>query len=293
MISVVFYLALWDIFFNNRYYLSKTIKVFKYIFLSLIIILNIINIIYLVKIGYYLFTHLLFSAIFGFLLFIFAFKTNIIKKYSSKQFCIFIKKKFEWYFLINILLLIFSFSPYIIERKIKTYNPSECKSVEGSFYYKNKNPYITYVDRAFTLISVFFANFFVMIGIKCELAFIFQNKIVNFKQYHFGINIDDLNNEKEIKNKSGSIIVTRDTEWNNTSKIKSIIRVILSFILTAVCFLPYFFIRKEKEYFCTIFLVKYFLSYALFSFGISFFFKFIFKIFNLSNEILKSILENQ
>ena len=294
MISVAFYLTLWNTFFNDKDYLSRTKKFFKYFCLGLLVILNIINIIYLVKIGYYLFTHLLFSAIFGFFIYIFVFKTNIIKKYNSKKFCILIKKKFEKYFLIKIILLILSFIPYIIERRIKTYAPSECKSIEGSFYYQNKSPYITYVDETFTLISIYFAQFFVMIGIKCELSFIFQNKTINFEQYHFGIDIDDLKEESEIKNKSGTIVITRDTEWNNTSKIKSAIRLILSFVLSGVCFLPYIFVKREKEFdFSTIFLIKYFLSNALFSFGITFFFKIIFRIFNVSNEILKSILKNQ
>ena len=294
MISVSFYLTLWNMFFNNKDYLRKIKKFFKYFFLGLIVILNIINLIYLTKIGYYLFSHLLFSAIFGFLIYIFIFKTNLIKKYNSRQFCFFIKKKFEFHFLIKIFLLILVFIPYIIERKIKIYTSSECKSIEGSFYYHNNSPYITYVDETFTLISIFFAHFFVMIGIRCELAFNFENKILNFEQYHFGINIDDLNDEREIKNNTGTIVITRSTEWNNTSKFKSAIRLILSFILSGVCFLPYYFIKREKEFdFSSIFLIKHFLSYALFSFGITFFFKIIFRIVNVSNEILISILENQ
>ena len=197
--------------------------------------------------------------------------------------------------IINIVLLILAFIPYIIQRNIKNNDISECKSIEGSFYYKNKSAYITYVDDTFSLIALFFSNFFVMIGIKCELTFVFGNNIQNFEQYHFGVNIDDLNIEKDVKySNTGSIIVTRDTEWNNTVKIKSIIRLIITFVLTGACFLPYFFIKKDKDIgFSTIFLVKYFLSFSLFSFGATFFFKFIFRLFNLSNEILDSILNDQ
>ena len=292
MISVSFYMTLWNLFFDNKDHLSICKKVLKFTFLGLIIFYNILNLLCLTKIGYYLFSHLIFSAIFGVLIYIFIFKTNIIKKYNPKEFCIFLKKKFEFYSLINIFLLIFPFIPYIIERNIKSYNPSKCNSVEGTFFYNNNSPYITYVDETFNLISVFFANFFVIGGIKCELGFFFGNNILNFEQYHFGVNIDDLNDDREYKNKSGTIIVTRDTEWNNTSVILSIIRLILTFLLSGVCFLPYVFVNNEAD-FSTIFLVKHFLSYALFSFGISFFFKIIFRIFKLSNEILRSIMENQ
>ena len=100
--------------------------------------------------------------------------------------------------------------------------------------------------------------------------------------------------ERELKNNTGTIIVTTDTEWNNTIMIKSIIRLIITFALSFVCFLPYFSIDKNEENdFSKIFLVKYSFSYALFSFGITFCFKFIFKLLKLSNEILGSILNDQ
>ena len=296
MISVSFFLTLWNCFFNNEemYYISGKNKNMKYIFLGIIIIFNIANLIFLTFIGYYPFSHLIFSSIFGVLIFIFVFWTNIINIYTSKQFCRFIKRKFELYYLINIILIILSFVPYIIERKISSYKPPPCISVDGSFYYKNNSAYITYIDDTFSLISIFFAHFFLMIGIKLEFCFYCENKIQIFYQYHFGINVEDLNNEKELKNNTGTIILTAETEWNNTSKKKSIIRLILSFIFGWACFLPYILVKKgEDTDFITIFFVKYFLSYSLFSLGIPFLFKGIFRRLNLTNEILDSILEDQ
>jgi hypothetical protein len=243
---------------------TKTNKFFKFLLLCIIIAFNITNLIVLTKIGYYLFSHLIFSAILGILIYIFIFETNIIKKYNSKEFCSFIKKKFELYIIINVLLVILTFIPYNIERHIKNNNRPECIPIEGSFFYKSKSPFITYVDDTYSLISIFFAHIFVVVGIKCELAFFFGNNIQNFEQYHFGVNIDDLNLEKELKNNTGTIIVTRETEWNNTSIIKSLIRLILTFILAGICFLPYYSIKTNGVDFSTIFLVKYFLSYALF-----------------------------
>jgi hypothetical protein len=295
IISVVFYLTLWNLFFDykDKNYVTKTNKFFKFLLLCIIIAFNITNLIVLTKIGYYLFSHLIFSAILGILIYIFIFETNIIKKYNSKEFCSFIKKKFELYIIINVLLVILTFIPYNIERHIKNNNRPECIPIEGSFFYKSKSPFITYVDDTYSLISIFFAHIFVVVGIKCELAFFFGNNIQNFEQYHFGVNIDDLNLEKELKNNTGTIIVTRETEWNNTSIIKSLIRLILTFILAGICFLPYYSIKTNGVDFSTIFLVKYLLSYALFSFGITFLYKIIFRIFRLSNEILGSILNDQ
>jgi hypothetical protein len=295
IISVVFYLTLWNLFFDykDKNYVTKTNKFFKFLLLCIIIAFNITNLIVLTKIGYYLFSHLIFSAILGILIYIFIFETNIIKKYNSKEFCSFIKKKFELYIIINVLLVILTFIPYNIERHIKNNNRPECIPIEGSFFYKSKSPFITYVDDTYSLISIFFAHIFVVVGIKCELAFFFGNNIQNFEQYHFGVNIDDLNLEKELKNNTGTIIVTRETEWNNTSIIKSLIRLILTFILAGICFLPYYSIKTNGVDFSTIFLVKYFLSYALFSFAITFLYKIIFRIFRLSNEILGSILNDQ
>ena len=295
MISVVFYLTLWDAFFNHKEkYANQTKKVFKFVFLFIIIGINIINLIFLTKIGYYLFSHLLFSILLGVLIYIFVFKTNIVKYFNSRQFCIFIKKKFQFYMLVNIILLILTFLPYNIERNIKSNdNDPECISIDGSFFYKSKSPFKTYVDDTYSLISIFFAHIFFVVGIKCELAFFFENHIQNFEQYHFGFDEDELNNERESNNKTTTIIVTRETEWNNTTLIKSLIRLFLTFVLAGICFLPYFLINKDGVDFSTIFLIKYFLSYFLFSFGISFLYKIIFRVFKLSNEILGSILNDQ
>lgn len=291
LISVLFYLSLWNISFKGKESRNKTIL--KNIILVLIIVINIINAFCLATIGYYLFSHIIFSAILGVLLYLLIFEANIIKDHGPKEFCKFIKNKFEKYMIYQIVLLVLTFIPYIIERSVKDNEKAECKSIHNYFYHKNKSPYITYVDDTFALISVFIGHFFVTIGIKCELVFVFKNHIQNFDQYHFGVNLDELNMEKELKNNTGTIIVTTDTEWNNTIKIKSIIRLIISFGLSFVCFLPYFALDNEEIDFSQIFLVKYSLSFSLFSFGITFFFKFIFKVLRLSNEILGSILNDQ
>ena len=296
MISVAFFLTLWNCVYNNeeKYYISDKNKNMKYIFLGIIIIFNIANLIFLTTIGYYPFSNLIFSAILGVLIFIFVFWTNIIKNFTPKEFCRFVKRKFELYFLINIILLFLSFGPYIIERNLSSYNPPACISVDGSFYYKNNSTYITYIDDTFSLISIFFAHFFMMIGIKIEFCFYCENKIQIFYQYHFGINIEDLSMEKELRNNTGTIVLTAETEWNNTSKKISIIRLILSFILSGACFLPYILVEKgEDTNFSTIFLVKYFCSYSLFTLGISYLFRGIFRILKLTNEILDSILNDQ
>ena len=297
MLSVVFCLTIWNIFFmkKDKTQKNKVKNIFKYIVLGLIIVYNVVNLIFLTKMGYYLFSHLIFSALFGVLLYIFLFETNIVKIYNSREFCNFIKHKFECYFLVHISLLIVAFIPYILVRNIKSRHPSECVSIDGTFYHKNKSAYKTYVDDTFSLISIFFGHFFVFIGIKWELAFKFENDIQNFEQYHFGIDIYDMNSEKDLRyNNTGTIIVATDTEWNNTIWIKSLIRLILSYVLGGICFLPYFFTkRNDKVEFSTIFLVKYFLSFALFSFGVTYLFKIIFRIFKLTNEILGTILNDQ
>lgn len=292
LISVLFYLSLWSILFKGKK--SRIKKILKNIFLVLIIVINIINAFCLAKIGYYLFSHIIFSVILGVLIYVFIFETNIIKGHYPKEFCKFIKNNFEKYMIFQIVLLVIAFIPYIIERNVKDNEIIECKSIYNYFYHKNKSAYITYVDDTFALLSVFFGHFFVTIGIKCELVFVFKNHIQNFEQYHFGVDVDELNMERELKNNTGTIIVTTDTEWNNTIKIKSIIRLIITFALSFVCFLPYFLLGKNEDIdFSQIFLLKYSCSFALFSFGITFCFKFLFKPLKLSNEILGSILNDQ
>ena len=218
LISVLFYLSLWSILFKGKE--SRIKKILKNIFLVLIIVINIINAFCLAKIGYYLFSHIIFSVILGVLIYVFIFETNIIKGHYPKEFCKFIKNNFEKYMIFQIVLLVIAFIPYIIERNVKDNEIIECKSIYNYFYHKNKSAYITYVDDTFALLSVFFGHFFVTIGIKCELVFVFKNHIQNFEQYHFGVDVDELNMERELKNNTGTIIITQQpSDFSNPSVI--------------------------------------------------------------------------
>jgi hypothetical protein len=77
----------------------------------------------------------------------------------------------------------------------------------------------------------------------------------------------------------------KKTKWNNTSKIKSFIRFLLSIIISFICFLPYFYIDWNSN-FLLIFFVKYLLSFFLFYFVYFFLLKIIFKKFHCINFTL-------
>ena len=74
----------------------------------------------------------------------------------------------------------------------------------------------------------------------------------------------------------------KETKWNHTSKILSFLRLIVSFILCSISFIPYFIV-EWKSNFWSIFFVKYLLSFFLFYFGHFFIFKFLFKKLHIIN----------
>jgi hypothetical protein len=84
----------------------------------------------------------------------------------------------------------------------------------------------------------------------------------------------------------------KETKWNHTSKILSFLRLIVSFILCSISFIPYFIVKWESN-FWSIFFVKYLLSFFYFILGIFFIFKFLFKKLHIINFILFIQIEDQ
>ena len=275
------------------YYISAISKIFIFI---IIIVINVINIFTVILNGYYFFSHVLFSVILGIAIFLLLFEINIIDLNNGKKFIKFLKNYFGKFALFNIFLLIISFIPYIIERKI-FFEALACNSNYKNdffYYFQNNNQiYKAYIDGSFCLISFFFANFFLSLGYKFELSYLFQNDAKIYYQFYYAIVFDENNLFSNDSSNSGTIMLTNETQWNNTSFIKSFLRLIVNFVLASVCCIPYFIINQAEKKFQVVFFVKYFFPLALITSGIGFWFKLVLKKLHLTNAALINILKDK
>lgn len=301
--SVSFYLSLWKLFFdssnedknNDESIIKKAI--FKYFFLVIVIAINIVNMFGIAKIGYYFMSQIIFSIILGVIIYLFVFETNIIWLNDGQVLINFIREKFNLYIIINFLLTIISFIPFIIEINMSQNENdkkfSQCRSINGSSLFDKSGNYKSFIDGTCVLLSMYIGHIFLMIGYKFEVGYIFEGDSNVYYQFHFPISVDDMKIETDNMDNTGSIVLARDTEWNNTSGFICFLRLIATFGLSAICFIPYFVIGINSNEFGLLFLVKYLLCFALFSSGISLLFKVILRFMKLTNETLYSILSDK
>lgn len=290
MISVSFFLSLWKIYlisYNNS--IDNIIKgengnnkksgiknfLFQYFLLFLVIIINGVNVIGIAMIGYYFMSEIIFSLILGIAIYLFVFETNLIWLNDGQILIDFIREKFNLYMIINIILSVISFIPFFIERKISN---------------NSNNNYQSFIEGSYIFISMFIGHIFLMVGYKFEVGYVFEDDAMIYYQFHFPVNLDDMKPEGDGRDNSGSINLARDTEWNNTSGWISLLRLLVTFALSAICFIPYFIIGDNNDKFGVVFFVKYFLCFGLFSIGISALFKIALRFMKLTNETLYSIM---
>ena len=141
--------------------------------------------------------------------------------------------------------------------------------------------------------SIIYFGFFLssivsLISVKLDYYFIFNKNKTNFLIYNF--NSNEITEVVSLRtslttDSSNSINIIRDCKWNNTSKVKSFIRLLVIILLSSICFLPYFLVQWYSD-FVYVFFIKIMLSSFLFSFGIFFWFKPILNKLNLNNLVI-------
>lgn len=300
IVSVSFYLSLWKLFFDSVENLIQIIL--KWFCLFLVVVLNIINIIGILINGYYFLSQIIFSIILGIIIYLFVFETNLIWLNDGQVLINFIREKFNLYFIIYTVLSIISISIFFIERNVNQENDSntninknfnQCVSVNNGKILEKSGNYKSFVDGTFCLISMFLGQLFVIVGYKFEVGYVFEDDLNTYYQFYFPISLDDIKFDNENKDNSGSIVLARDTQWNNTSWLISLGRLVATFALGAICFIPYFVVDINGNNFRVIFFVKFLLSFVLFSLGTSYFFKVVLRFMKLTNATLYSIMSDK
>ena len=294
----LFFFCLFNIMNENKKFIIKNI--YFYIFILLICIVGLDNIIK----GQNYFSQIIFSIFFGFSLYILIYYGFNIKMFNANQFFKIIIKYF-WYclificFLLLFLFLIFFFIIYLNKKnRDKLFGDDDDNEHEKNicidldylhsnkhFLNLGKNNYKINFLGSIIYLGFFLSSIISLISVNLEYYFIFDKNKTNFLNFNF--NSNEISNVISFNTSliSNSINIIKDCKWNNTSKFKSFIRLLVIILLSCICFLPYFLVQWYSD-FIYVFFIKIMLSSFLFSFGIFFWFKPLLNKLNLNNTVI-------
>lgn len=296
LISTTFYLALWKIICIHltNFIMKIILFVIVILFLSFSAFCTILE-------GSFFFNQVLFSIILGIGFYLLIFEGININLTEAKQFHKLIRNKIWKYLAFHMFFIFVLLIPYLLllycggnEDGNKNYE--KCKdALTGEIIFggntsdQDENRKY-YYHTTFALLSFFLPNLFCIIAVKMELRFIFKDNYENWFQFNFSYEDNSL--ESEEMSLMGTISITRDTKWNNTSFGKSLIRLVIMIIFWVVFSLPYFFISWT----CSMPIVvifKLFLPFSLYGFGGFFLFKLICIKLKCVNGTLLSMIQEQ
>ena len=291
-VMVPFYLSLWKIYSISKPKVNKCFKIFLFVIIFLLIICfstaTIIS-------GSHYFSQVIFSFILGIFFYCIIFYGLKLDLQNGDELYKIIKYKIYFYILIYFILfvpLIIAFLLLLDKDNINN-NFDGCKihNEDKSQFLENEKGYEYFLKGSFVYTGIFIANFFCILGIKCELFFIFKDHKTNWIDFNFSK--ENLENDNDDLNLNNTITITKDAKWNNTTSLRSLLRVFVLFIISIISFLPYLFVSWDNEFYL-IFIVKITLPIIIFDFVLFFLFK---KIFTnscfINNTIFITLDENE
>ena len=288
IIMVSLYLSLWKIVSKSSMNFNRTQKIIKNLLLISLIVLLLIYNFGILLMGYYFFSHLIFSIITGLIIYLFIFEYYNIGLLIPKQFILFIKNKNILFIILHLIIFIILSIIYIIERFIKkNYKYENCNAKGDKAFSKSGKD--SYIDGSYSLVILFLGNIFPILGIIFDIKLIYKGIESNYLQFNFP------QEDEVIENGSfgDSISITKEPLWNKTSLFISFLRLIIVLLFFGICFIPYFLVNLETESISIIIFIKFLLPISLINLGLFFFFKPILKIMKLTNYTLDSILDDK
>jgi hypothetical protein len=271
LLCIVFYSTLFKFIIECR--TIRKSKIIKTIFL--IVFSTVICLILLSKlfIGVDSLNQIVFGFLIGCLIFYFIFYIIDIDVNNSKQLLHLIEMKIIYMIIFNLLMII----PIILLSFLKDYNTPSKQNWQNIINLKcdNFSTNLSFKNEALLNMITFFANIATVISLKLEYYFIFGDNSRNWTNYNFSLKSPD---DSLLSNLS----LEKDTQWNHTGIFISIIRLVISLILSGCVFIPFSLISDESNFFLLLF-VKNFLTFSVIFGGFFFIFKSILKIFRLVN----------
>lgn len=299
IIMASFYLSIWKIIISKYSINNKqTEKIIKYTLLAAFILLLIINSFGILLMGYYYLSHIMFSILTGTIVYLFILQSNFIDLLNGNDFISFIKDKYLHYLIAHLSIFVLLSFFFIIERFIINNNTKYdiCKSIENKKIFSKSGKY-SYIDGNYAFVILFLGNIFAMLGIIIDVKWYYGENLFNYYQFNFPEEPEETIDNNDSKGSrdsfNGSINITRETIWNKTPLLISVLRLIVILLFFGVCFIPYFLVNLTDSNTILILIIKLLLPTIFFFLGIFFYFKPILIFMKLTNFTLESILEDK
>ena len=295
IVMISFYLSLWKIVCKLSMNFNNTQKIIKKLLLISLIILSVIYCFGILLMGYYFFSHIIFSIITGLIIFLFIFELDYIDLLNPHKFLVFINNKYIHFIILNLIIFIIISIIYIIAKYIPNdYQDEICKSLEEKKekIFKSQK-YYNYIDSNYFFVVLFLGNIFPILGIKIDISLIYKGNESIYLQSNFPQEWEEIIDSGRHESFAESINITKETLWNRTPLLISFLRLIVVLLFFGICFTSYFLIQFEYSNLLIILSIKILLPIILLLLGIFFFFKPILKLMKLTNFTLESILDDR
>ena len=241
-----FYLSLWKIVTKLTINFNHSQKIIQNLLLVCLILLIIIYCFGILLMGFYYLSHIIFSILTGLIIYFTIFESNIINLLIGNEFINFIKNKYIYYIILNLIIFIVLSIFYIVERLESNTKYNICNTVENTkiFFKSGKNN--SYIDGSYSYVVLFFGNIFAILGLKLDIKLVYKGNDSNYLQFNFPQQewdaiIDDKSNGSR-DSFTDSINITQETLWNKTPLFISFLRLIVIILLFGLCFIPYFLV---------------------------------------------------
>jgi len=260
MSSMAFYLTLWHLIFDCSY--LKKNKRIKYSALSITALFILLIALSRLYLGAHSINQVIFGGSIGFLIYFFTFYVICVEANNNNQFRKFISIDIKYFTFAYLLITIVTFLYFFLHKF------THKEEWEKTILLSNKKCYAVSTNRKFeneSLLSlpIFISSIFIVLGIQYEILYVFKGDEniwvkCNFKQE----TVDD-------ESLLSTLTISKDTQWNHTNLVVSIVRLIVIFILNAVALIPFLLVSFDNNLYVVL-IFKVFIPYSLMNF-ISFF----------------------
>lgn len=226
---------------------------------------------------------IIFGVFLGFGIYFFIFYILKIQCQKGRQFLKFIKKNFLLHFIITFFPLVLIALTYIVfhttEQNLIDLNNKisfcKCNDLSNTDFYFRESKFSAIFGSFISL------NYVIIFALKLEYYFVFPRKDNDWMHYNFNNDIKSILEESFCSDIS---IGEKETRWNKTTIIFSLVRLLITlmFCFGIILFFHFYELKSENLFF-------YIVYNSLFPLSIIFFFLFnlgkcFFRSFNLSNE---------
>jgi hypothetical protein len=294
IIMTSFYLSIWKIL--NKYsinYNQNQIKI-KYCLLLFIFLLIFVHSFGILLMGYYYLSHIIMSNLIGIMIYLLILESNFINLLNGDAFIQFIKNKYIHYIIVNLFIFVFLSFLYIIQRLSFNNKYKICETATNEKIFAKSGKY-SYIDGNYIFVFLFLGNIFAVLGIIADINWTHGGVEANYLQFNFIQESEEVSDNRSRSSDSSfnySINITKETIWNNTSLLISLLRLIIVIFFLGICFIPYFLVDLTNSNITLILFIKILLPSIIFYLGIFYYLKPFLRLLKLTNYTLESILRD-